>query len=166
MLKKGGKQMRRLVFTSLLLMLFLLAACSADPDAADHYAQRKEVNVNIEVPDSIEADSVPRIDVLLTSDGQALDKEADVTFLVWKDDNKADADTIPASYNEDGSYQLAYRFPSEGVYYVKADVNVNNVHLMPTKQLRVGELTEAEKQKILQEQEQRKQKDNGGAHHH
>ncbi|QXE01650.1 FixH family protein [Terribacillus sp. DMT04] len=158
--------MRRLVFTGLLLMLFLLAACSADPDAAEHYAQRKEVNVNIEVPDSIEADSVPRIDVLLTSDGKALDKEASVTFLVWKDDNKADADTIPASRNEEGSYQLEYKFASEGVYYVKADINVDNIHLMPTKQLRVGELTEAEKQKILQEQEQRKQKDSGGHHHH
>ncbi|SNZ02426.1 YtkA-like [Terribacillus aidingensis] len=158
--------MRRLVITSLLLMLFLLAACSADPDAAAHYSQRKEVNVNIEVPDSIEANSVPRIDVLLTSDGKALDKEADVTFLVWKDDNKAEAETIPASRKEDGGYQLEYTFPSEGVYYVKADVIVDNIHLMPTKQLRVGELTEEEKQKILQEQEQRKQKDSGSHHHH
>jgi uncharacterized protein YcfL len=166
MLKKGGKQMRRLVITSLLLMLFLLAACSADPDAADHYAQRKEVNVNIEVPESIEANSVPRIDAQLTSDGKNLGQEADVTFLVWKDNNKADADTIPASRNEDGSYHLEYNFPSEGVYYVKADVKVDNIHLMPTKQLRVGKLTEEEKQKILQEQEQRKQKDSGGHHHH
>ncbi|PAD38871.1 hypothetical protein CHH53_08875 [Terribacillus sp. 7520-G] len=164
--KKGEKQMRRLAYIPWLLTLFLLAACSADPEAADHYAKREEVNVNIEAPSSIEADSAPQIDVKLTQDGQALEQEAEVHFLIWKDDNKADADEIPASLDADGTYHLEYNFPSDGVYFIKADVRVGNIHLMPTKQIRVGELTEEEIEKIKQEQEQKKQHDSGGHHHH
>ncbi|SDC45842.1 YtkA-like [Terribacillus halophilus] len=157
--------MRVVKFSPLLLTFFLLAACSADPEAADHYAKREEVNVIIEAPASIEADSAPQIDVKLTQDGQVLEQEASVHFLVWKDDNKADAESIPASL-EDGTYHLEYNFPSDGVYFIKADVKVDNIHLMPTKQIRVGELTEEEKEKILEEQEQKKQENSGGHHHH
>ena len=157
--------MRLIKLSPLLLTFFFLAACSADPEAADHYAKREEVNVNIEAPASIEADSAPQIDVKLTQDGQALEQEASVNFLVWKDENKTDAEEIPASLDADGSYHLEYNFPSDGVYFIKADVKVDNIHLMPTKQIRVGELTEEEKEKILQEQEQKKQNDSGTHHH-
>lgn len=166
MLKKGGKQMRLIKFSPLLLTFFLLAACSADPEAADQYAQREEVNVNIEAPESIEADSAPVIDVKLSQDGKVLEQEATVNFLVWKDENKADAEEIPAALDADGTYHLEYTFPSDGVYFVKADVKVDNIHLMPTKQIRVGELTQEEIEKIEQEQEQKKQNDSGSHHHH
>lgn len=158
--------MRVIKFTPLLLTFFLLAACSADPEAADHFAKREEVKVNIEAPESIEADSSPKIDVKLSHDGQALEEEASVNFLVWKDENKADAEEIPASLDADGTYHLVYTFPSDGVYFVKADVKVDNIHLMPTKQIRVGELTQEEIEKIEQEQEQKKQNDSGSHHHH
>jgi hypothetical protein len=166
MRKKGEKQMRFIKFTPLLLTFFLLAACSADPEAADHYAKREEVNVNIVAPESIEAGSAPKIDVKLTQDGKSLEQEATVNFLVWKDENKADAEEIPASFDADGTYLLEYTFPSDGVYFVKADVTVDNIHLMPTKQIRVGELTQEEIEKIKQEQEQKKQDDSGSHHHH
>lgn len=158
--------MRLIKFTPLLLTFFLLAACSADPEAAEQYAKREEINVIIEAPESIEADSSPQIDVKLTKDGQALEEEASVNFLVWKDENKADAEEIPASLDADGTYHLVYTFPSDGVYFVKADVKVDNIHLMPTKQIRVGELTQEEIEKIEQEQEQKKQNDSGSHHHH
>ncbi len=158
--------MRFIKFTPLLLTFFLLAACSADPEAADHYAKREEVNVNIEAPESIEAGSAPKIDVKLTQDGKSLEQEATVNFLIWKDENKADAEEIPASLDADGTYLLEYTFPSDGVYFVKADVTVDNIHLMPTKQIRVGELTQEEIEKIKQEQEQKKQDDSGSHHHH
>ncbi|WP_170937675.1 FixH family protein [Terribacillus saccharophilus] len=158
--------MRLIKFTPLLLTFFLLAACSADPEAADHYAKREEVNVNIKAPESIEADSTPKIDVKLTQDGKSLEQEATVNFLVWKDENKADAEEIPASMDADGTYHLEYTFSSDGVYFVKADVKVDNIHLMPTKQIRVGELTQEEIEKIKQEQEQKKQNDSGSHHHH
>lgn len=166
MRKKGEKQMRLITFTPLLLTFFLLAACSADPEAADHYAKREEVNVNIEAPESIEADSAPKIEVNLSQDGKSLEQEATVNFLVWKDENKADAEEIPASMDADGTYHLEYTFSSDGVYFVKADVKVDNIHLMPTKQIRVGELTQEEIEKIKQEQEQKKQDDSGSHHHH
>ncbi|MFP7493164.1 FixH family protein [Terribacillus saccharophilus] len=158
--------MRFIKSSPLLLTFFLLAACSADPEAAEHYAKREEVNVLIEAPEAIEADTAPQIDVKLSKDGKALEEEATVDFLVWKDENKADAEEFPASLDADGSYHLEYNFPSDGVYFIKADVKVDNLHLMPTKQIRVGELTEEEIQKIKEEQEQKKHNDSGGHQHH
>lgn len=144
--------MRTLKFIALLLIFFLLTACSANPEAADHYAKREEFNVNIIAPQSIEADSSSRINLQLKKQGELTDKEATINFLIWKDDHKAAVETIPSSLGSDGMYYFEYVFPSEGIYFVKADIKVADSHVMPTKQIRVGKLSNKDLKRIQEEE--------------
>nr|WP_281172509.1 FixH family protein [Ectobacillus panaciterrae] len=99
--------------------------------------------------------------IKLTQEGKKVDNATNIQFEIWKKDNNKDHEVIEAQYEGDGIYRAEKTFNKDGLYYIKADVTAHDLHVMPTKQVIVGKISE-EELKLLQKESQ----DHAGHHDH
>lgn len=100
----------------------LLSGCSLDPDSADHYAAEEKLDAVIDVADG-------QIQVTTSLD-------ADVSLSFWKEGEQAEA--LPVSEEKNGIFTAEKSIVEKGVYFIKADIQTGEQHIMPTKQIWVG----------------------------
>ncbi|MCI2252833.1 hypothetical protein L2D08_00470 [Domibacillus sp. PGB-M46] len=102
--------------------LFLLSGCSLDPDSADQYVAEEKLDAEIDV-------SAGHIQIA-TSPG------ADVSVSFWPEGGQRE--TLPMQEGKDGVFTAQKRIIEKGIYFVKADIQTNGQHIMPTKKIWVG----------------------------
>lgn len=135
------------------VFLLLSSACSVDPGAANLYRQSRPLEVEMILPESLSPDQQQVIKVSLTQGEEKVDA-ADIRFEIWKKESKENPEVIKARHDEDGIYVAEKTFAEDGLYYIKADVRARDLHVMPAKQVIVGELTEEEIQSLQPESDQ------------
>lgn len=148
-------------FFAISILLLFLSACTVDTSAANLYKQSKPVEVDMILPESISLNQPQMLKIKLTQEGKKVDNATNIQFEIWKKDNNKDHEVIEAQYEGDGIYRAEKTFNKDGLYYIKADVTAHDLHVMPTKQVIVGKISE-EELKLLQKESQ----DHAGHHDH
>jgi len=100
----------------------LLSGCSLDPDSADHYVAEEQLDAVIDVADG-------QIQVTTSPD-------ADVSLSFWREGEQAE--TLPVSEEKNGMFTAEKSLVEKGVYFIKADIQTGEQHIMPTKKVWVG----------------------------
>lgn len=153
--------MRKLKFPLSILVIFILTACSAHPDSAERYAKLEPLNIDIVAPNPIKVNETSHVE-LVFEEGKD-NKEKDIELLVWKEEHKQHADSLPISIDPDGNYYIDYIFETEGIYYIKANITVGDKRIMPTKQIRVGNITKQDKN--IEDEKKHENHHKNGDHH-
>jgi hypothetical protein len=147
-------------FLSMIILLLLSTACSLHANVEDLYEQAKPLNADILLPENISLHQKQALKVRLTQEGKIVEDATSLQFEIWNKDHPEDRETVVAQYEGNGMYRSEKTFNEDGIYYVKADVKARNLHVMPTKLVIVGKVSEKELQSLHSTQ------DHTGHHNH
>lgn len=139
------------IIKSLLIVLFTficLSGCSSDPSASNLYKQETPLEAEIIVPEPFKPIETGTIKVILTQDGEKVEKSEYAHLEIWKQDGTVKYGMTEAHNDGNGQYSLSKNFEREGLYYVQFHASYNDSIIMLTKQFIVGELSESDLQVI------------------
>jgi YtkA-like len=141
------------LFLTLILMLFLFAACSQ---------QKQEekpaiLEVQLQTPDHIELNKETALSCIVTYGGEKVDDADEVKFEVWKHGSEKH-EMLTAKNVGDGKYAVKKTFTEPGTYSVVSHVTARNMHNMPKKDIVVGTASD--------QQQHHAEEHHGDEHHH
>ena len=131
-----------------LFVLGCVSGCSPDPNATKLYKQESPLEAEVIVPELLEPTEDATIQVILTQDGERVEKPDYVHLEIWKRDGTVNFGMKEAHNDGDGQFSLSRNFEKEGLYYVQVHAGSNGSFIMPTKQFIVGELSESDLQAL------------------
>ncbi|WP_026674022.1 FixH family protein [Alkalihalobacterium bogoriense] len=127
-----------------ILGMLLLAGCEmneAEPKAHDVL---EVVNVDILIQEEIAVNDEVTLQVKVTQGEDDVEDAQEVEFEIWKHDHRDDGEMITGIHQGEGVYQISHTFEQDGIYYVQTHVTARGMHVMPTKQLLIGDVSEEE----------------------
>lgn len=145
----------------LIFAVLLTTACSAKIDKSDDVPQIIEADIIL--PEKIAENEEHTFKVKVTQGQEKVEDADDVQFEIWKANHKEQSELIRAKYESDGIYTVNISFKENGVCYVQTHVTARGLHVMPTKQFVVGNVSEEELQSLKDEPQIQEQ--NHGHHH-
>lgn len=140
-------------FLSICIFLLLLSACTVDTSADNLYNQSKPLEVDMILPKSNSLNKEQVIKIKLMQEGKKVNDATNIQFEIWKKENHEDHEVIKAKHEGNGIYFAEKTFREDGLYYIKADVRARDLHVMPTKQVIVGNPSEEELNSLQQQPE-------------
>jgi hypothetical protein len=149
------------LFSSFVIIL-LLSSCSVDSDAAKLYRQSEKMKAVIVIPKTVNPNEEVDLKVEVTKEDKKVEKLESMNIEIWKKGNEENKKVIEGKRIAKETYELVNTFSEDGIYYVKAEVRTKDLHIMPTKQMIVGELSEEEAKSLEPEKEK---EDNHHSHH-
>jgi hypothetical protein len=149
------------LFSSFVIIL-LLSACSVDSDAAKLYRQSEKMKAVIVIPKTVNPNEEVDLKVEVTKEDKKVEKLESMNIEIWKKGNEENKKVIEGKRTAKETYEVVNTFSEDGIYYVKAEVRTKDLHIMPTKQMIVGELSEEEAKSLEPEKEK---EDNHHSHH-
>ncbi|RIW34751.1 hypothetical protein D3H55_08870 [Bacillus salacetis] len=129
---------------SLMLVGFLLNACSLRDDAAELYHLEQPLKAEINIPSEFSASEEESIEAVLTQNGKKVENPDFVHFEIWKQDGSLHYPMEEAEVLGNGIYRVSKEFNQDGLYFVKVHASSEDSLIIPQKQFIVGELTESE----------------------
>lgn len=134
----GGLIMRKWMF-SLVAVPALLFGCNEEPevDTMDSGVMPQEVNVEIQTPETLNANESIDLVAKVTQGGESVD-DGSVEFEVWESGLRDQGHMIDSKLDKDGVYKAQFTFEHDGVYYMFAHTNARGLHVMPKKKIVVG----------------------------
>jgi len=149
------------LFSSFVIIL-LLSACSVDSDAAKLYRKSEKMKAVIVIPKTVNPNEEVDLKVEVTKEDKKVEKLESMNIEIWKKGNEENKKVIEGKRTAKETYEVVNTFSEDGIYYVKAEVRTKDLHIMPTKQMIVGELSEEEAKSLEPEKEK---EDNHHSHH-
>ncbi|GAF14730.1 YznA protein [Bacillus sp. JCM 19046] len=140
--------MKRLMTTSLLLLF--LTACSADEDPNENLST-EIIDVHIQVQEEQPVNEPFTLQTQVMQGDDFVEDAHEVLYEVWQNEHRDDAEFIEASHSQDGIYRAEIELETDGVYIVQAHVTARDMHVMPTQEFFVGEVSEEEKKAFYDE---------------
>ncbi|WP_245917944.1 FixH family protein [Alteribacillus bidgolensis] len=140
-------------FFSIFIFLLLLSACTVDTSTGNLYKQSQPLEVDMILPKSTSLNKEQVIKIQLTQEGKKVDDAAAIQFEIWKKETHEDHEVVKAKHEGNGIYFAEKTFNEDGLYYIKADVRARDLHVMPTKQVIVGNPSEEELNALQQKTE-------------
>ncbi|MBP3039397.1 FixH family protein [Bacillaceae bacterium Marseille-Q3522] len=95
------------------------------------------VEVTFQLPEKAKVGEDTLLAVTVTQDNQFVDDADEVTFEIWKKDEKEDSKIVEAVYKKEGEYEGKTSFTEEALYYVQVHVTARNMHTMPKETIQV-----------------------------
>lgn len=135
----GELLMRRLFsIISMMILIGILVACSNDSGNGND-GDLLLLEVEFEVPESAEVGENIELKAIVTY-GEELVKDAhEVVFEVWEKGDEENSEKIEAENNEDGTYTNSVSFDHDGIYEMYAHTTARDQHIMPKKEIIIGE---------------------------
>lgn len=123
-------------------LLVLLVACGVRDDE-DVKGKSSDTLVPVDVQIITEKGMLNK-EVLLgahvTMGEENISDAAEVIFEVWKVGMKEESKMLPATATEDGMYEVKHTFTEKGEYVVQSHVTARDMHVMPKKTIRIGDV--------------------------
>lgn len=143
---------RRLSLSKLLLLVFILSACTANVDNTDENGLIPHLTVDLQLPSDIELNKVTTLSVTVQNNNQPFDQAEEASFKIWQEESPDKAITLQATQQTSGVYEVDHEFTSEGLYVIQVHVLSSDMEVMPSKRLAIG--SEALEQLAQLEQQQ------------
>ncbi|WP_054635619.1 FixH family protein [Thalassobacillus sp. C254] len=126
----------------------VLIGCSLNEGTEELYRQENVLEIEIDLPDDIDANEVFGVQALVTQfDGHVPEVE-DIEFFIWKNGEREQKHSYQSNYEGNGLYSMKTRIREEGLYFVKIEANTSESKVMPTKQFIVGSLSEEDSETL------------------
>ncbi|MEA3319681.1 MAG: FixH family protein [Bacillota bacterium] len=145
--------------------LLLLVGCTSAPEEE---TSMEIVEVEMELPENVKEQEEVAVKTLVTQGDEKVEDAKEVQFEIWNvEKGKKNSVLLDAEHVGDGVYEVKHSFEDKGVYRVQSHVTARDMHVMPTKQMVVGDLSQEEIDTILaSEVEEEEHKDDGDHDHH
>lgn len=142
-MRKKGEVRNKIIVV--LIIVFVLTACSSNPDAQQYYVKEQPLQVVFTSAGSYESASEQKIKFNVQQNEKQAEQLQFVHVSVWNAKRTFELEMVEANEEKDGSYSLVVDFPKEGLYYVQIHTGNKREIITPTKRLIVGKLTEDDK---------------------
>lgn len=141
--------------------LLLLVGCTSAPEEE---TSLEIVQVEIQFPEKVDEGEEVVVKTLVTQGEEKVEDAQEVQIEIWNvEKGKENSLLLDAEHVGDGVYEVKHSFKENGVYRVQSHVTARDMHVMPTKQLVVGDLSQEEIDAIM-ESEVEEEAHNGGDH--
>lgn len=146
--------------TWMIILIFCLTGCAANGQETPEI-----VKADIKLPETLASNQEIIFKVKLTQGNDSVEDADEVTFEIWKANEKEKAVLIEASHDKNGIYKARSSLEAEGVYFIQTHVTARDMHVMPKQQFAVGNVTEDELKAAEEAGEKEKSADMSGKHH-
>ncbi|WP_404350089.1 FixH family protein [Sutcliffiella horikoshii] len=147
-------------------ILLLLAGCTSAPEEE---TSLEIVEIEITFPENVKEEEKVAITTLVTQGEEKVEDAKEVQIEIWNvEEGKENSVLLDAEHVGDGVYEVKHSFGEKGVYRVQSHVTARDMHVMPTKQLVVGDMSQEEIDAILESEVEEEEHDDseGSGHHH
>ncbi|MGM0835134.1 MAG: FixH family protein [Bacillota bacterium] len=151
---------------AVLIPILLLVGCTSAPEEK---TTLEVVKVETELPADVQIEEEVDIRTHVTQGEENVEDAKEVQIEIWNvEEGKENSELIDAEHNGDGIYGVKYSFENKGIYRIQSHVTARDMHVMPTKQLVVGDFTREQIDEILGSEESAEQESDheGSGHHH
>lgn len=151
---------------AVLIPILLLVGCTSAPEEK---TTLKVVKVETELPADVQIKEEIVIQTHVTQGDENVEDAKEVQIEIWNvEQGKENSDRIDAEHNGDGVYVVKHFFEKKGIYRIQSHVTARDMHVMPTKQLVVGDFTQEEIDEIIGSVEsvEEESEHEGSGHHH
>ncbi|WP_339149247.1 MULTISPECIES: FixH family protein [unclassified Sutcliffiella] len=148
--------------------LLLLVGCTSAPEEE---TSLEIVQVEMQFPEKVDEAEEVVVKTLVTQGEEKVEDAQEVQIEIWNvEKGKENSQLLDAEHVGDGVYEVKHSFEVNGVYRVQSHVTARDMHVMPTKQLVVGDLSQEEIDAILESEAEEEAHDGGdhgdhGNHH-
>lgn len=127
------------------------------------------VEVKMELPENVKEEAEVVVKTLVTQGEEKVEDAKEVQIEIWNvKKGKENSVLLDAEHVGDGVYEVKHSFDGKGVFRVQSHVTARDMHVMPTKQLVVGDMSQEEIDAILESEVEEEEHDDSGdsGHHH
>ncbi|TYS67456.1 hypothetical protein FZC76_12770 [Sutcliffiella horikoshii] len=144
--------------------LLLLVGCTSAPEEE---TSMEIVEVEMELPENVKEQEEVAVKTLVTQGDENVADAKEVQFEIWNvEKGKESSVLLDAEHVGYGVYEVKHSFEEKGVYRVQSHVTARDMHVMPTKQMVVGDLSQEEIDAILASEEEEEEHEDDGDHGH
>jgi len=148
-------------------LLLMVVGCTSAPEEK---TSMEIVEVEMGIPENVTEQEEVVVKTLVTQGEEKVEDAKEVQFEIWNvEKGKENSVLLDAEHVGDGVYEVKHSFEDKGVYRVQSHVTARDMHVMPTKQMVVGDMSQEQIDVIL-EQEKEEEHDGEGhgdhGHHH
>ena len=146
--------------------LLLLVGCTNVPEEE---TSLEIVEVEITLPENVKEEEKVAVKTLVTQGEEKVEDAKEVQIEIWNvEKGKENSVLLDAEHTGDGVYEVKHSFEDKGVYRVQSHVTARDMHIMPTKQLVVGDMSQEEIDAILESEVEEAEQDDSedSGHHH
>lgn len=136
--------MRQKQIIAAILGMLLLAGCAMNEGEPKAHDVLEVVNVDILTHEEIAVNEEAILQVRVTQGEEYVEDAHEVEFEIWKHQHRDEGEMITGIHQGEGIYQISHLFAHHGIYFVQTHVTARGMHVMPTKQLLIGEVSEEE----------------------
>lgn len=131
--------MKKFLIVLTTLLLAMLAACSGnDNNESAETDELLMIEVDFIVPEQVDVGETVELKAEVTY-GDELVTDAKVVFEVWELGDEENSEKLDGTNNDDGTYTVDYTFDRDGIFEMYAHTDAKHQHVMPLKQITVGE---------------------------
>ncbi|WP_332694385.1 FixH family protein [Halalkalibacter lacteus] len=155
---------KNILFIKMTMVLFVLTACTVNTQESDDVQGMLEVvTVDIFIPETIPSQEEVMLQIKVNQGDEDVEDAQDVEFEIWKHHERDEGEMIAGVHQGEGIYQITHTFKKDGIYFVQTHVTARDMHVMPTKQIIVGDVSEEELESL---KDDAVQTESGGPGHH
>lgn len=130
---------RFVIFMLGVAMLAVVAACGKEEDVPTDAALPEPLEVELTVPEQAEANESVTVSALVTQGDEEVEDATEVEFEIWEEGKKDDSIHVESTNEKKGIYSAETTFEQDGIYHVQVHVTARGMHVMPEKQIQIGE---------------------------
>lgn len=144
-------------------LLLLLVGCTSAPEEE---TSLEIVEVEITLPEKVKEEEKVAVKTLVTQGEEKVEDAKEVQIEIWNvEKGKENSELLNAEHVGDGVYEVKHSFGEKGVYRVQSHVTARDMHVMPTKQLVVGDMSQREIDALLESEVEEEEHGDSGHHH-
>ncbi|PIC65131.1 hypothetical protein CSV79_02375 [Sporosarcina sp. P13] len=127
------------ILTLSIVMTALLAACGQD-DVPTEAELPEPIEVELTVPVTADVMEPVTLTTLVTQGEEKVEDATEVEYEIWQEGKKEDSISVETTNDKEGLYSATTTFENNGVYHVQVHVTARDMHVMPVKQIQIGEV--------------------------
>lgn len=114
-------------------MIISLAACGNKEEEV-HFLE-----VDFDIPENVEVGETVELKAIVTLNEKPVKDAQEVLFEVWEKNDRDHAEFHDGRNNDDGTYTYEISFDHDGIFELYAHTTARDQHVMPLKEIVVGE---------------------------
>ncbi|PIC97451.1 hypothetical protein CSV69_00590 [Sporosarcina sp. P26b] len=122
-------------------MIGILAGCGQDDDVPTEAVLPEVIDVELTVPEQGIANEPVTLTTLVTQGEEKVDDASEVEYEIWEEGKKEDSILVETTNEKEGIYSAETTFDTDGMYHVQVHVTARDMHVMPEKQIQIGDAT-------------------------
>jgi hypothetical protein len=121
-------------------ILATLAACGKEEQGIKDTDGEMPLPLEVEltVTEQVEVDGTVEMAAVVTQGDEKIEDADEVVFEIWEEGKKDESVKIDSKNEKDGLYTGETTFDHEGLFHVQVHVTARALHLMPKKEVTVG----------------------------